>query len=142
MIYLDTSCLLKIIRIEDASVAVGSAIAKEQTVVISPLAELETLIELKGRHMAGDYTLPELRRLELQLHALRQEEPFLFRNVPAGVWEVAFRQHRNSKDVHCRALDRLHLAAAEKLGIARFMTHDVAQARAAEDLGFDVILPR
>jgi predicted nucleic acid-binding protein len=55
---------------------------------------------------------------------------------------VAFRQHRNARDLHCRTLDRLHLAAAEKFGLTRIMTRDAAQAKAAEELGFEVVSPR
>jgi predicted nucleic acid-binding protein len=143
VIYLDTSCLLKVVRIEDASNAVGSAIDREREVIVSALAELEALVQLKARYLAGEYTLPGLRRLEFQLHALRHEEPFVFRNVPVtGVWDTAFRQHRNSGKTICHTLDRLHLAIAESLGVTRIMTHDIAQAKAAEELGFEVVQPR
>lgn len=142
MIYIDTSCLVKVLLFEESSEAVIRALAKERNVVVSSLAELETLIELKAGYMGGDYGLEKWRRLELRLHVMRNEEPFTFRNVPNGVWDVAFRQHRASPDTHCRTLDRLHLAAAEKMGITRIMTRDAAQARAAEELGFDVVVPR
>ena len=142
MIYIDTSCLVMIILVEEGSETVSSAIASEDSVIISNLAELEALVELKAGFMGGEYGLAKLRRFELQLHLLRNEEPFVFRNVPGGVWEVAFRQHRNSRDTHCRTLDRLHLAIAEKMGLKRIMTRDAAQARAAEELGFDVVVPR
>lgn len=141
MIYIDTSCLVKVFLFEESTEPVLRAIAKEPSVLVSGLAELETLIELKAGYMGGDYGLERWRHLELQLHVLRSEEPFVFRPVPNGIWEVAFRQHRNSRDVHCRALDRLHLAAAEKFGITRILTRDAAQAKAAEELGFEVIQP-
>ena len=142
MIYLDSSCLVKVLLFEESSEAVLRALAKEQNVVVSKLTELETTIELKAGYMGGDYGLEKWRRLELRLHALRNEEPFAFRNVPNGIWDVAFRQHRNSRDTYCRTLDRLHLAAAEKMGITRIMTRDAAQAAAAEELGFEVVVPR
>src|SRR2546423_14432174 len=112
MIYIDTSCLVKVFLYEESTDAALSAIAKESSVIVSGLAELETLIELKAGYMGGDYGLEKWRHLELQLHVLRNEAPFVFKAVPVGVWETAFRQHRNSRDVHCRTLDRLHLAAA------------------------------
>jgi predicted nucleic acid-binding protein len=43
--------------------------------------------------------------------------------------------------VHCRTLDRLHLAIMESLGATRLMTHDEAQAKAATELGFQVMRP-
>src|SRR2546423_11281187 len=114
MIYIDTSCLLMILLVEEASDAVTAAIAKEDSVIVSNLAELEALVELKAGFMGGEYGLAKWRHLELQLHVLRNEEPFVFKALPAGIWEAAFRQHRNSRAAHCRTLDRLHLAAAEK----------------------------
>jgi predicted nucleic acid-binding protein len=142
MIYIDTSCLLKIILVEEDSDSVTAAIVNEDSVIVSGLTELEALVELKGRFMGGEYGLSKWRHLEAQLNALRYDDPFLFRNVPNGIWDLAFRQHRNSRDLHCRTLDRLHLAAAEKLGITRLMTRDEAQARAAAELGFQVVQPR
>jgi predicted nucleic acid-binding protein len=142
MIYIDSSCLVKLIRIEADSELVARAVDRENLIVVSALAELETLVELKAGHKAGDYSLPEWRKLELELHMLRNEAPFSFKTVPAGVWETAFRQHRNSRQIHCRALDRLHLAIMEKLGIVRLMTHDFAQAEGAKELGFEVLAPR
>lgn len=142
MIYIDASCLVKVLLLEESSAAVVRSLANETHVIVSNLAELETLIELKAGYMGGDYGLEKWRRLELRLHVMRNEDPFVFRNVPNGVWDVAFRQHRNSRDTHCRTLDRLHLAAAEKMGITRIMTRDAAQANAAKELGFEVVVPR
>jgi predicted nucleic acid-binding protein len=141
MIYIDTSCLVKVFLFEESTQAVLRAIGNEKSVVVSGLTELETLIELKAGHMGGNYGIEKWRHLELQLHVLRNEEPFVFRPMPNGIWEVAFRQHRTSRDVHCRTLDRLHLAAAEKFGITRIMTRDAAQSKAAEELGFEVVEP-
>src|SRR5438034_11675977 len=105
MIYIDGSCLVKLIVVEEGNDAVASSIAIEKSVIVSSLAELEVLVQLKAGYMGGLYGLAKWRHLELQLHALRNEEPFVFRTVPAGIWEVAFRQHRNSRDTHCRTLD-------------------------------------
>lgn len=141
MIYIDSSCLLKAIRIEPGSEAVSKAIENEAQVIVSSLAELEALIELKAGHKAGDYSRDRWHRLEASLSLLRNREPYSFRPVRAEIWSAAFRQHRNSGDTHCRTLDRLHLAAAEKFGIARLMTHDAGQAKAAEELGMEVVWP-
>ncbi len=42
----------------------------------------------------------------------------------------------------CRTLDRLHLAAMEDLQVRRLLTNDAIQAEAANELGFQVILPQ
>jgi predicted nucleic acid-binding protein len=141
MIYLDTSCLIKLLRIETDSEAVAASISGESQVIISSLAELETLVELKAAYMGGDYTRTQWRKLEAQLSTLRNQEPFVFKTVPGAVWETAFRQHRNSGQIHCRSLDRLHLAAIEQFEISRLMTHDEAQAKAAKGLQFEVVMP-
>lgn len=44
--------------------------------------------------------------------------------------------------VHCRTLDRLHLAAMIGFGHDRLLTNDDALAHAAEALGFTVLMPR
>ena len=49
-------------------------------------------------------------------------------------------RHQEAK-LHCRSLDRLHLAAMEELGIKRLMTHDFRQAEAAREMGIDVVMP-
>jgi predicted nucleic acid-binding protein len=141
MIYLDTSCLVKLLRIEEDSEAIAMAISRERSVIVSNLAELEGLIELKAGYKAGDYSLVQWRKLEAHLQVLRNQEPFHFKHLPAGIWDTAFRQHRNSREIHCRTLDRLHLAALEKLGITRLMTHDSAQAKAARELEIEVVQP-
>jgi len=64
MIYLDSSSLLKLFWNEPESSAVIDAIASERAVVVSSLAELETMVQLKAAHVGGDYPLPQLRRLE------------------------------------------------------------------------------
>ncbi len=48
MIYADTSCLLKVLRPEPLSEAVWSAINEEVLGIVSVLAELETLVQLKA----------------------------------------------------------------------------------------------
>jgi predicted nucleic acid-binding protein len=141
LIYLDSSCLVKVLRPESESSAVVDAIGREQLAVVSALAELEILVQLKAFHLAGDYTRPRWRQLEAHLAALRNQAPYEFRAVPASVFQTAFRQHRNSGNVHCRSLDRLHLAIMEELGISRLMTHDNRLAKAAESLSFEVVQP-
>ena len=141
MIYIETSCLVKLLRPEPESPTVVAAIARETCVVVSALTELETLVQLKGFYLAGDYSRPRWRYLEAQFGALRNQPPYEFRAVSASLFQTALRQHRNAGDVHCRSLDRLHLAAMEELKLARLMTHDDRQAKAAEAAGFKVVRP-
>ncbi len=141
VIYLDSSCLVKVLRPENESAAVVEAIAGEGAVVISVLAELEAMIQLKAGYLAGQCSLPRWRSLEARLAVLHNQSPYEFRTLPAALFQTALRQHRNSRRVHCRTVDRLHLAAMEELSLSRLMTHDAHQAKAAVEAGFVVVQP-
>ena len=54
MIYLDTSCLLKLMLEEPESEAVRLAVDREAEVIVSALAELETAVQLRAGWLAGD----------------------------------------------------------------------------------------
>jgi predicted nucleic acid-binding protein len=141
VIYTDTSCLLKVLRPEPLSESVWRAIEGESQVVISALAELETLVQLKAAWASGSITRSQWRQVEAKFGLLRNQPPFEFRTLGSAVFQVALRQHRNSGGMHCRSLDRLHLAAMEELKISRLMTHDESQAKAALEAGFEVVRP-
>jgi predicted nucleic acid-binding protein len=141
VIYIDTSCLLKLFRTEPSSAEVRAWVAAETEVIVSALAELETLVQLKALWAGGELTKPQWRMLEAELALLRNRPPFEFRFLPAAVFQTAMRQHRNSGDKHCRSLDRLHVAAMEELKVSRLMTHDEGQAKAAIEAGFEVVRP-
>lgn len=141
MIYLDSSCLLSLLWDEEESPGVIQAVVREEAVIITALAELETLVQLKAAHLGGEYNLSRRRLLEAQLTRLYGQPPYEFRPLPGTLLKTALRQHRNSGALHCRAFDRLHLAAMEELKVRRLMTHDHAQAAAAVAMGFDVIQP-
>jgi predicted nucleic acid-binding protein len=141
MIYLDSSSLLKLLWIEPESSAVAQALGMEDLIVISVLAEVETLVQLKAAYLGGEYAASQWRRLEARFSVLRHQPPYVFRDLPGAVFQTALRQHRNSGATHCRALDRLHLAAMEQLGIGRLMTHDEKQAKAAAAANFEVVRP-
>jgi uncharacterized protein with PIN domain len=100
MIYLGTSCLLKLLLEEPDSEAVRMTVARESEVIVSELAELETAVQLRAGWLAGEY-----------------------------------------RELHCRTLDRLHLAAMEELDVRRLMTTDAAEADGARALGFEVVHP-
>jgi predicted nucleic acid-binding protein len=141
MIYLDTSCLLKLLLEEPESPDVRAAVAAETTVVVSSLTELETEIQLRAAYASGDIRLGQWRRYQARLTALRNMDPFQFRHLPAAVFQTALRQHRRPQAAHCRSLDRLHLAAIEELNLGRLMTLDHLQGKAARALGLVVVQP-
>lgn len=141
MIYLDTSCLLKLLREEPESAAVRSAVDAEREVVVSSLTELETEVQLKAAAMGGDIRVTQWRQYQVRLTALRNLDPFHFRYLPAAVFSTALRQHRHPRSAYCRSLDRLHLAAMEELKLTQLLTLDQIQGKAAEALDYEVLYP-
>jgi predicted nucleic acid-binding protein len=141
MIYLDTSCLLKLLREEPESAAVRAGVEAEEAVVVSSLAELETEAQLKAAAAGGEIRTSQWRQYQAKLMAMRNFDPFYFRHLPAAVFPTALRQHRHPRAAYCRTLDRLHLAAMEELRLKRLMTLDQAQAKAAQALGYGVVCP-
>jgi predicted nucleic acid-binding protein len=141
MIYLDTNCLLKLLREEPESAKVRGAVDAEDEVVVSSLTELETEVQLKAASMGGDIRLNQWRQYQARLAAMRNLDPFHFRHLPAAVFPTALRQHHHPQADYCRTLDRLHLAAMEGLKVVRLMTLDGTQGRAAKALHYEVVYP-
>lgn len=138
-LYLDTSAFLKLLLPEPESKQVEHAIAAEAEVVVSSLTEFETVIQLHAARSGGKLTKPKLRRLLDRLDTLKALDPFRFAPLPGTVFATATRQQSSLPRLHCRTLDRLHLAAMEELGINRLMTYDARQATVARTLGFNVV---
>ena len=141
MIYLDTSCLLKLLREEPESADVRKAVDAEDQVLVSSLAELEAEVQLKAAAMGGEIRQRQWRQLQAQLTALRNFDPFHFRPLPSAVFSTALQQHRHPQAAYCRTLDRLHLAAMEELKLTRVMTLDDVQAKVALALHYKVVQP-
>ena len=141
MIYLDTSCLLKLLLEEPESESVRLAVAREVDVVVSALVELEASIQLRAGWLGGEYRQARYRAYLGRLRAFKTMEPFRFVPLPGVLFATALRQDADAARVHCRTLDRLHLAAMEELGVRRLMTHDSSEAEGATALGFEVIAP-
>jgi predicted nucleic acid-binding protein len=141
VIYLDTSCLLKLLLEEPESEAVRQAVARESEVIVSALTELEATVQLRGAWLSGEYRERRYHAYVRQLSAFRETDPFRFRPLAGSLFQTALRQDREARRIHCRTLDRLHLAAVEDLGLRRLMTHDAAQAAGATALGFEVVSP-
>lgn len=141
MIYIDTSCLIKLLIQEAESAVVRSAVRVEDAVVVSSLTELEAEVQLKAAASGGDIRTSQWRQCQAQLMAMRNFDPFCFRHLPAAVFSTALRQHRHPRAAYCRSLDRMHLAAMEELKLRRLMTFDQVQASAAESLNYEVVCP-
>lgn len=141
MVYLDSSSLLKLLWREPESDAVRSQVAIEDVVVVSSLAELESEVQLRAAWLAGRYRGARWRRFRKKLAEFHETEPFRFHRLAATLFDTALRQHRAQGTIHCRTLDRLHLAAMEELNVHRLMTNDASQAGAARAVGFEVVTP-
>jgi hypothetical protein len=102
---------------------------------------LETAVQLRAAWRGGEYREPRYRAYRGRLKAFRETDPFRFRSLTGALFQTALRQDRAARRIHCRTLDRLHLAAMEELGLRRLMTSDAAQAVAAKVLGFEVVSP-
>lgn len=139
-IYIDSSSLLKVLWNELESPDVREAIAREQAVVVSPLTELEVSVQLRARRLAGALTRRRYDGYAAQLQSFKSLAPFEFLDVPGTVFRLAVEQHRTAA-VHCRSLDRLHLACMSELGLRRLMTNDGKQAAAARAMKLQVVSP-
>ena len=142
-LYLDASCLLKVMFSEPETPRVMGLISAEAHVVVSTLARLEALVQIHGRGSGWLLTPRAVRSLVARLDTLLGQDPYEIAHTPPAVIEVAEAQLRKaSPQAHCPTLDRLHLAAMESMNLRRLLTNDDAQARAARVLGFDVVVPR
>jgi predicted nucleic acid-binding protein len=141
--YLDTSCLLKLLFPEPESDAVAKLVVAEARVLVSGLTKLEALVQIGARLSGGLLTKRTAAALAARMEAILALAPFEVLTTSSELHDIAMKQILPlGKTTHCRTLDRLHLAAMQCLSIDRLLTNDDAQAAAARELGFDVILPR
>lgn len=140
MIYIDTSSLLKLVITDAHSSAVEEAITVESVVLISSLTALESQVQLRALSRSGKMKPREMNQAQKDLAEILAGLPFVSRQLKGTVFSDALLQHMDSA-IHCRSLDRLHLAAMAELGITRLMTHDTRQAEGAKELGFEVLMP-
>jgi predicted nucleic acid-binding protein len=142
-LYLDTSCLLKMLFPEPESARVLALCAVESRIVVSSLAKLEAAVQINARYAGGTLTRSSATRVRAKLDATLELAPYESAVFPPGAVEAAEQQLRIDRRArHCRTLDRLHLAAVEVLGLVRILTSDDLQARAAAALGYEVLIPR
>lgn len=139
-IYIDSSSLLKVLWNEPESREVREAIAREHGVIVSPLTELEVSVQLRAKQFAGALTKRRYDGYATQLRSFRSIAPFEFLELPGTVFRLAVEQHL-AATVHCRSLDRLHLACMSELGVRRLMTNDGKQAAAARAMRHQVVSP-
>jgi predicted nucleic acid-binding protein len=142
MLYIDTSSFLKPFLLEPEASAVDGAIEIEDQVVVTPLTLLECETQLRAMLLGGRLTKRTHQRIRERVDRTVQAPPFNMCSLSGRIFALALQQHQSMADVHCRTLDRLHLAAMEELGIRRLMTHDHAMAVAARALGYVVLTPR
>lgn len=137
-VYLETSCLLKLVLDEPDSSAVENALEGETDIIVSALARLESENVLLAMRLGGELSKREYALAVRALGLLVGEAPFRLVPVPADAFELA-RGQLEVGTPHCRTLDRLHLGIAVALGQQKIVTNDQAQAAAARALGFEVL---
>lgn len=140
MIYIDTSSLLKLVLPDLQSEATREAVFAEKSVTVSALAELEARVQLRAIFLGGRMSEARALKLRDRLLEIIDCAPFFRKKLQGTLFETAIHQHEVSQ-VHCRSLDRLHLASMAELGINRLMTHDHRQAEAATAAGYQVSKP-
>ena len=107
-LYLDTSCLLKLLFAEPESPKTSLLVAAELEVVVSSLARLEALVQIQGRAAGGLLTTRSAATLARLLDQTLASAPFDLVTTPAGIDGVAAGQlFPLGRSVHCRTLDRL-----------------------------------
>ena len=142
-LYLDTSCLLKVLFPEPETARTLELIASEERVIVSSLGKIEALTHLHGRVAGRHLSRGTARRLARRLDGLLHTAPYDLMTSLVTIYELAADQLASfSPRGYCRNLDRLHLATMEALRVRRVLTNDDTQARAAEGMGFSVLRPR
>jgi predicted nucleic acid-binding protein len=142
-LYLDTSCLLKMLFPEPETSRVIQLVAGEEHVVVSSLARLETLVQVHARTVGGLLTRAAARSLIERLDELLRRDPYEVVRTPTEIVDLAEGQVRPlPRRAYCPTLDRLHLAVMRLLDLHRLLTNDGAQARAARAIGFSAVVPR
>lgn len=139
-IYLETSCLLKLLLGEPGSDRVAALLQGETRIVVSALSQLEARNVLQGMAAGGQLTERQRRRALTALDALLKSGPFHAVPLPGDALDEASRQVAKSS-AYCRTLDRLHLGAMAALHLRRLVTNDTQQALAARALGLEVLGP-
>jgi predicted nucleic acid-binding protein len=139
MLYLDTSLVVSLIAVEPSTSAAQQWLDEqgEEELVISDWVVTEASSALSVIQRVTGLDDQARSRAERNLQALTAG---VFGNLP--VTRQAFRTAATTAgraDLSLRAGDALHLAVAAEHG-ARVATRDMAQARAAEEIGVGAVL--
>lgn len=145
MVYIDTSSLLKTLWEEPESGAVLEQIAvcfaQDMKILMSSLTRVECEVQLRARRLGGFLNKSQYTAYRLALADYVDQGPFEYQELSGDVFRTALRMIDVHASVHCRTLDRLHLAAMEELGVRRLMTNDARQAEAARAMGIEALVP-
>ena len=139
--YIDTSCVLKLLIAERDSGPVARVVETEGELVVSSLAELEVRSHLMALRRGGSLRFVDYRAAVRKLEELVQMDPFHAVLLGGDVFDMVIGHLKKRGAVHCRSLDRLHIAAMQSLGLDRLITNDKQQAKAAKSVGIVVINP-
>jgi predicted nucleic acid-binding protein len=139
--YVDTSCMLKLLIPERESGAIAEVVESEDDVVVSTLTEVEVRSHLLALRRGGSIRFVDYRAAVKKFEELGQMDPFRAALLGGDVFDVAIGHLKKRGVVHCRSLERLHLAAMQSLALDCLITNDRQQAKAAKSLGFTVIHP-
>jgi len=139
-LYLETSCLYKLVFPEPETAAVTRLLHNEEHVLVSHLTLFELEQQILTRQLTGNISRTEATRARTLLAGLCSSPPFVIKATSHDLAQTA-RRH-SAAGPYCRTADRLHLAAMEALGAKRLLTNDDTQAAAARTLGYGVVLPR
>jgi hypothetical protein len=77
LIYIDTNSLLKLFITDGQSVAVDHAISRESSVVVSPLTELESSVQLRGIYLGGSMGAARFEQTRERLAETLANHPFV-----------------------------------------------------------------
>lgn len=141
MIYLDTSCLVKLYYPEPESARIA-ALVQGKPVCHNSLHELEFHNALQLKVFAATAT-PAQAAAALALVTADIRSGVL---VSPGIdWKDVFAEAVRLADGHtgtigCRSLDILHCAAASLLSATEFVTNDARQKRLAATLGLNLVV--
>ena len=105
-VYLETSCLLKLVLDEPDSPAVEAALEGETDIMVATLARLEAESVLLAMRLGGELSKRQLTVAKETLDHLLARPPFRPVRLPADICEAALRQLAEPRS-HCRTLDRL-----------------------------------
>jgi predicted nucleic acid-binding protein len=141
VIYLDTSCLVKLYYPEPESARIA-ALVQGKPVCHNSLHELEFHNALQLKVFAATAT-PAQAAAALALVTADIRSGVL---VSPGIdWKDVFAEAVRLADGHtgtigCRSLDILHCAAASLLSATEFVTNDARQKRLAATLGLNLVV--